>query len=276
MGLIIRPKSKLRALACRLFSWESLKSVYRDEPITIETSQISKIYIPANTEKTYWISYSADGFDTQINFYADEVNDLNELENIAKEHSDKVVPSKLALIKGELVAHFKLHFKYGAFIEKFVLGVFALTFMFYQFKYFGSLMIQKYQFLIKTSCNERCAEMLWSTSVWWFYGLLLTLSPIILVVFYKRIHNSILRSKDIQTINATRSILFYMTVFGLYSLVSSTSLISTTAVKYSKIIAAYSDGTLETKLSQKIEMASKRKFQGDIDEVEVLEDQREE
>ncbi len=270
MGLIIRPKSKLRALHCRILSWESLKSAYRGEPVTIEPSQISKIYIPANNKKTYWVSYSADGYDTHINFYTDEINDLKELESLAQEHPEKVVPSRFALIKGELVTHFKLHFKYGAFCEKFVLGILTLTFMFYQFKYFGSLMIQKYQFLIKTSCNERCAEMLWSTSVWWFYGLLLAFSPLILIVFYKKIHNSILRSKDIPTINATRAMLFFMTIFGLYSLASSTSIISTTAAKYSKIIAAYSNGTLDAKLSQKIEMASKREFQGDIDDLEEV------
>lgn len=270
MGLIIRPKSKLRALHCRILSWQSLKATYRSEPITIEQSQISKIYIPANSKKTYWILYSADEYDTHLNFYADEINDLNELENIAKEHPEKLVPNRFALIKGELFTQFKLHFKYGAFCEKFVLGILALTFMFYQFKYFGSLMIKKYQFLIKTSCNERCAEMLWSTSIWWFHGLLLALSPLILIIFYKKIHNSILRSKDIPTINATRAMLFFMTVFGLYSLASSTSAISTTAAKYSKIIAAYSNGTLQTKLSQKIEMASQREFQGDIDELEEV------
>lgn len=271
MGLIIRPKFKLRALHCRILTWGNLKAAYRSDPIVIEWANISKIYIPADPKKEFWIFYSADGFNSSIQCFADEINDLAKLKQLAELQPQNIGLSKFAVLRQEILTHFKLHFQYGAFIEKFILGIFALTFMFYQFKYFGSLMIQKYQFLIKASCNEHCAEMLWSTSVWWIYGLLITLSPLILILFYKRINDSILRSKDVHTINTTRFALFYFAAFSLYVLIGSSSLISTTAAKYSKIIAAYSDGTLETKLSQKIEMASKREFQGDIDEIEEVE-----
>lgn len=269
MGLIIRPKSKLAALQCRLYTWENLKSAYRNEPIPIDWTNISRVHIPKQPEKDYFlVYYSANGYDTVIGFKAEEANDPEALQKFALENPDKVIKNRF-WHEDHFFSRLKLHFKYGAYCEKFILGMFAIAFMFYQFKYFGSLMIQKYQFLIKASCNVRCAEMLWSTSLWWFYGVVFIIASLIPVFFFKRIYNSVARSKNIQVINGSMLAIVCFTFICIVLVANPPTIIAATT-KYSKIIAAYADGTLDSKLSQKIEMASQREFQGDIDDLEEV------
>lgn len=278
MGLIIKPKSKLRALQCRLLTWESLKLVYCGEPISIEWANISKIFVPKNQEKELFaVYYSANGLDTAISFHASEADNTEALQKFMQENPDKIMTGKYSLFSHQMFSQMKLHYKYGAFYEKFLLGLLALTFMFFQLKYFGSLMIQKYQFLIKASCNEKCAEMLWSATIFWVWGLCLVLSLLLPFIFHKKIFNSVLKSKNVQVVNASM-LAMYLAALGIVFSFSPITMIHATT-KYSKVLAAYADGSLQAKLSQKVEMASKRAFQGDVDdteEVEILEDQHEE
>lgn len=277
MGLIIRPKSKLMALSCRILTWANLKAAYNGEPIVVEWKNLSHIYIPAPGKKDrYSVFFSLDGLDTSISFYPDEVHNHSELIDFAQKNPQKILPSKFAVLKAR--GSFKQNLKYG-FLEKYLLITLAFTFMFYQIKYFGSLMIQKYQFLIKTSCNQYCAEILWSTSVWWFDTLFFFIVPCLPIFFYKQFYRIALKSKNIHTINVTMVSVFFIGAFNLCTLIYESPTLLTAATKYSNIISAYSDGTLEAKISQKVEMASKRVFQGDVEdteEVEVLEDQHEE
>lgn len=280
MGLIIRPKSKLRALSCQVYSWASLKSVFRGEAISIALETISQIYIKnAVTKPQYWVFFSLDGLETNLSFFEDEVEDLAGFKNYLSQNPEKILQDKFAIIKSYMVAQFKFKFKYAPVSEAYILGFLALAFMFFQFRYFGTLLIQKYQFLIKSSCNQQCAETLWSISVAWALGIILILAPIVPIFFYKKIYKSVARSKNIQAINGAMTETAILSVVGLFLFATIAPSAFTATTKYSKVLSYYSDGTLGAKLSQKIEMASKREFQGDVDEVEeieIFEDQREE
>ncbi len=281
MGLIIKAKSKLRALQCRVHSWESLKMVYRSEPIIIAWVNIKEILVISNDKNSRYhvVFETTDGLQADLHFFADEVENKADFESYLENHQDKLRLNKYSHF-GEQVAEFvNPYFRYGAVTTKYVIGLLALTFMFYQFKYFGSLFIQKYQFLIKSSCNQQCAQELWSISTVWFYLLLTTLSPLIPFLFYKKIYSRAKRSKNIQVINSTLAEMLLLGALGVMFVFNASPKIWTSTTKYTNLLASYSNGTLQAKLSQKVEMASKRAFQGDVEdteEIEILEDLHEE
>lgn len=273
MGLIIRPNSKLRALQCRVFSWQALKEVYRREPIVIAWENISEILVfPEDKQRHFVIEFiNGDGYKTIMSFFAEEVDNLSEFENYLHENPEKSHPNRYKFYKDILVESVKPNLRYGVISLKFIIGLLALSFMYFQFKYFGSLLIQKYQFLIKVSCNVQCAQQLWSISTMFFYVLMIFLAPVIPLLFYKKIYSAVARSKNVQVINSAITETILLAAVGLTILLTSSPAIFKATTRYSKVLAAYSDGSLQTKLSQKIEMASKREFQGDVDEIEEVE-----
>lgn len=281
MGLIIRPKSKLRALQCRVHNWESLKMVYRSEPVIIAFENIKEILVISDDRNSRYhaIFETTDGLQADLHFFADEVENKADFESFLENNPDKTRSNKYSHFGEQMVEFVNPYFRYGAVTTKYVIGLLALTFMFYQFKYFGSLFIQKYQFLIKSSCNQQCAQELWSVSTLWFYLLLTTLSPLIPFLFYKKIYSRAKRSKNVQVINSTLTEMLLLGVLGVMLVFNASPKIWTSTTKYTNILASYSNGTLQAKLSQKVEMASKRAFQGDVEdteEIEILEDLHEE
>lgn len=281
MGLIIKPKSKLRALQCRLLTWESLKMVYRGEPIIIAWDNIKETLVISNDKNSRYhvIFETTDGLQADLHFFANEVENKADFESYLENNQDKTRSNKFSHFGGQMVDSMGPYFRYGAVSTKWVIGLLALTFMFFQMKYFGSLLIQKYQFLIKASCNQQCANELWSISTLWFYVTMVTLTPLIPILFYKKIYSAAAKSKNIQVINSTMAEIFILAGVGVFLLISASPKIWTSTTKYTKVLAAYSDGSLQAKLSQKVEMASKRAFQGDVEdteEIEVLEDLHEE
>lgn len=281
MGLTITPKSKFRALQSYVLNWESIKKAYHGEPIVIAWDCINEIFVISDAKRPqYNIDFiNAHGYRTNLSFFADEIDSLSEFQNFLEANPSKVHNDKFRFLREQVFGSFGSYLRYGAVTTKYIVGLLAITFMFFQLKYFGSLLIQKYQFLIKASCNQQCAETVWSITALFFYAALMTLSPLIPFLFYKKIYSAAAKSKNVQLINTSIIETLLLAVVGVNLVAQATPKIQSTTSKYSKLIASYSDGTLQAKLSQKIEMASKREFQGDIDEVEtvdVLQDQREE
>ena len=281
MGLIVKAKSKIRALQCRVHSWESLKMVYRSEPIFIAWDKIKEILVISNDKNSRYhvVFETTDGLQADLHFFADEVENKADFESYLENNLDKIRLNKFSHFGGHMVDFVNPYFRYGAITTKYMIGLLALTFMFYQFKYFGSLFIQKYQFLIKSSCNQQCAQELWSISTVWFYLLLTTLSPLIPFLFYKKIYSTAKRSKNVQVINSALTETLLLGAIGILLAFNASPKIWNSTSKYTNILASYSNGTLQAKLSQKVEMASKRAFQGDVEdteEAEVLEDLHEE
>lgn len=281
MGLIIKSKSKLRAMQSYIYTWDNLKKVYRDEAISIPWEGIDEILVATHNQKPYYyIDYrTSDGYQTTLAFFTEEVENLAELEAFLQNNPDKIRHNKFKFLGHQMADYVGPYFKYGAITTKFIIGLAALAFMFFQAKYFGTLLIQKYQFLIKASCNQQCAEQLWSISTLWFFAITMTLAPLIPVMFYKKIYSNVSKSKNIQVINGTITETILLGAVGVFLLIGAAPTMLNSTTRYSKVLASYSNGTLQLKLSQKIEMASKRAFQGDVDdveEVEVLQDQHEE
>lgn len=273
MGLIIKPQSKFRALQCHVYRWESFKKVYRGEPIDIAWENINEILVvPSDKTSHYHLDFiTADGYQANLGFLAEEVVNSVDFEAFLKDNPDKVRSNKLSYFGGHMVDSMGPYLRYGAITTKYIIGLLALTFMFYQFKYFGSLLIQKYQFLINASCNQQCAQELWSISTLWFYILLVTLSPLIPFLFYRKIYSAVSKSKNVQVINSAMIETLLLAAIGVASLYTASPKIWTSTSRYTKVLASYSDGSLQAKLSQKVEMASKREFQGDVDDVEEVE-----
>ena len=113
----------------------------------------------------------------------------------------------------------------------------------------------------------------------WFYLLLTTLSPLIPFLFYKKIYSTAKRSKNIQVINSALTETLLLGAIGILLVFNASPKIWESTSKYSNILVSYNNNSLQAKLSQKVEMASKRAFQGDVEdteEIEILEDQHEE
>lgn len=272
MGLKIKPKSKLRALQCRIYSLNSLQMAMRTEPVVIPWDRITEIVVtPHPSDPQYHVHFKCEkNLESVLHFQTSEVMNFSEFDSYLNTHPIKKRESQSR--------HLREH-KYGTITTKYVIGILALTFMFFQFKYFGSLLILKYQFLIKASCNQQCAQELWSISLVWFYFVLACISPIVPVLFYKKIYTSALRSQNVQMINSTLAETSLLAILGFILLAAASPKLWESTSRYSNIIVSYTNNSLETKLSQKIEMASKREFQGDIDEAEdydLYEDQHEE
>ena len=264
-----------------LYTWANLKRAYRGDAVTIPFEGINEVLVANQGQKTYYhLDYSTPtGYQTSITFFPEEVENLPEFEAFLLANPEKTRSNKFKFLRGQFADYFRPYLRYGAVTTKFMIALMAFTFMFFQAKYFGSLLIQKYQFLIKATCNQQCAQELWSISAIWFYAVMATLAPIIPILFYKKIYKAAKKSKNTRVSNATRTETFLLGVVGVFLLAGASPMILNTTTKYTKILVSYSDGTLQAKLSQKIEMASKREFQGDVDdveEVEVLQDQREE
>lgn len=281
MGLIIKPNSKYRALQCHVYRWDSFKKVFRGEPITVQWSLIKEILAVSSQQNSqYYLHFeTADGLQANLHFFTDEIENKADFESFLTNNPDKVRHNKFSYFGEQMVDSVGPYLRYGAVTTKYVIGLLALTFMFFQLKYFGSLLIEKYQFLIKASCNQQCAQELWSISTLWFYVLMATLSPLIPFLFYKKIYSAVAKSKNIQVINSAMIETFLLAGLGVVLLFSTSPKILSSTSKYTRVLVAYSDGSLQAKLSQKVEMASKRKFQGDVDdteEIELLEDLREE
>lgn len=275
MGLIIKPKSKYRALQCHVYRWDSFKKVFRGEPILVSWDLIKEILVMSDDKTTqYHLQFeTAEGLHASLHFLADEVENKAEFESFLTNNQDRVRHNKFSYFGGQVVDSMGPYFRYGAITTKFMIGLLAITFMFYQLKYFGSLLIQKYQFLIKASCNQQCAQELWSISTLWFFVLLSTLAPLIPFLFYKKIYSVVSKSKNIQVINSAMIETFLLGFIGVLLLFGTSSKMWTATTKYTKVLAAYSDGSLQAKLAQKVEMASKRKFQGDVDDTEEVEEE---
>lgn len=278
MGLRIKPKSKIRALQSRIYSWGSVKAVMRDETLVIPWDKITEILvIPHDTDPEYHLHFTcAKDMHSVICFYTSEVINFSEFDSYLNAHPIKTREGRFSYISEHMAEYVGPYFKYGAITTKYVIGVMALTFMFFQFKYFGSLLIEKYQFLIKASCNQQCAQELWSISMFWFYFVLACFSPIVPFLFYKKIYSTVLKSKNVQVINSTLIESTLLAAIGLILFVSSSPKLWDSTSKYSNVIISYTNNSLETKLSQKVEMASKRKFEGDIEENPYLDIFREE
>ena len=278
MGLMIKPKSKLRALQCRVYSWYSLRLALREEPIEIAWESITEINVIHHaTNPQYHLHFKcANDMHSVISFYTDEVINFSEFDSYLNAHPIKKREGRFSYISEHMAEYVGPYFKYGAITTKYVIGIMALTFMFYQFKYFGSFLIQKYQFFIKASCNQQCAQELWSISMIWFYFVLACFSPIVPFIFYKKIYASVLKSKNVQVINSTLIESTLLAAVGIFIFTASSPRLWDSTSKYSNIIIFYSNNSLQTKLSQKVEMASKRKFEGDIEELPDLNFSREE
>jgi len=278
MGLMIKPKSKIRALQSRIYSWDSVKAVMRDEPIIIPWERITEILaIPHPIDPQYHLHFTcANAMHSVVYFYTSEVGNFAEFDSYLNAHPIKKREGRFSYISEHMAEYVGPYFKYGAVTTKYIIGVLALTFMFYQFKYFGSFLIEKYQFLIKASCNQQCAEELWSVSMVWFYFVLACFSPIVPFLFYKKIYASVLKSKNVQVINSTLTETVLLATVGLIMFAASSPRLWDSTSKYSNFIASYTNNSLQTKLSQKVEMASKRQFEGDIEELPDLNFSREE
>lgn len=278
MGLIIKPKSKLGALSGRVFNWASLKMVIRNEPLIIAWVDIHEIQVlPHPTNPQYLIRFQfADGLQSKLQFRTSDVLNYSEFNSYLNKHPVKVI-TRFTSMRENLEDLGPSYLKYGAYTFKYMIVAAAFIFMFYQIKYFGLMLIDKYQFLIKTGCNQQCAHTFWQMTTTLLFTIVYYIClPFIPLLFYKKIYNSVLKSKNVQVINSTLTEAFMMTAVGLFFLLVLGPKLWESTSKYSNILASYNNNTLQAKLSQKIEMASKRKFQGDVDEVEILEDQHEE
>lgn len=281
MGLIIKPKSKYRAFLSYVLGWKSAKKAFHNEPIVIAWDCISEILVISNPKITqYIIAYTnPDGYSTTLTFFTDEVQDLTTFESYLTANPHKVRVNSLHYFREQMFDSMGLYLRYSAVTAKFTIGLLAMTFMFFQFKYFGTLLIQKYQFLIRSSCNQQCAETLWSLTTVFMFALLMTCAPLIPFLFYKKLRSTAAKSKNVQVINTTIIETALITIVGLTLLIETAPRIHKSTTQYSKVLVSYSNGSLQAKLTQKIEMASKRQFQGDTEdseESEVLQDQHEE
>lgn len=278
MGLRVKPKSKLRAFQCRIYSWNSLKLTLREEPIVIPWQNITEINVAkCDVNPQYQLHFKCtNDMHSVISFYSSEVLNFSEFDSYLNAHPIKKREGQFSHISEHMAELVGPYFKYGAITTKYVIGILALTFMFFQFKYFGSVLIDKYQFLIKASCNQQCAQELWSISMVWFYFVLACFSPVVPFLFYKKIYASVLKSKNIQVINSSLVESALLAVVGLFMFAASSPKLWDSTSKFSNIIVFYNDNSLQTKLSQKVEMASKREFEGDIEELPDLNFSREE
>ncbi|AZZ36157.1 hypothetical protein CIK05_04895 [Bdellovibrio sp. qaytius] len=250
----------------------------RNEPIVIAWGSISELLVihhPIDPQYQVFFEF-ADGLKSSLRFYSSEVVNFSEFDSFLNVHPIKAHQKSFSNFKANIITQLKYKYKYAPVTEAYFLGILALTFMFFQIRYFGSILIQKYQFLIKSSCNQQCADFLWSGSVLWFWFIAFSLCPLVLILFYKKVYKSIARSKSVSAINGTLTEMTVLTLVGIIMLATSIPTIYSNQKKYSKILGSYIDGTLQSKLSQKVEMASKRKFEGDTEENPDLEISREE
>lgn len=276
MGLRIKPKSKIQALGSRLFNWATLKSVFRDEPLIIAWADIHEIQvIPDTKDPVYIIKFQfSDGLHSKLQFHTSDVLNFSEFDSYLNAHPAKVSTPQIVLQENLKDLGWS-HLIFGSLFLKYMIIAAAMVFIFYQLKYFGFMLIDKYQFLVKASCNQQCATTLWNISFEMFFNTLYFSLPLVPLLFYKRIYNFSLKSKNVQTINSTLAETAMLAVVGLFFMTALSPKLWEFAKRYSTIVADYSNNTLQSKLSQKIEMASKRKFEGDIDENPDLDYSRE-
>ena len=276
MGLIIKPKSKIKAFGGRLFNWATLGAVLRDEPLIIAWADIHDIQVvPDAKDPEYVIRFQfPDGLHSRVHVFTTDVVNFAEFDSYLNAHPAKVC-SRHNLFKENIKDLGWSHFIFGAPSLKYIVISLAVVFVFYQLKYFGFMLIDKYQFLVKASCNQQCANTLWNISFELFFNTLYFSLPLAPLLFYKRIYQFSHKSKNVQTINSTLLETAMLAVVGVFFMTALSPKLWEFAKRYSTIVADYSNNTLQSKLSQKIEMASKRKFEGDIDENPDLDYSRE-
>jgi hypothetical protein len=257
MGLIIKPDSMFKAALSRVYNWANLKAALTRMPFDIAWEDVIDILIIKNDKTPYVVHFKSSEGESVLRFSPEEVQNLEEFEIFLKHNPEKIVPDRLTFFKGHFTSYFKSYIQFSAITSKYILGLLALTFAYFQFRHAGFTLIHRYDFLVKSTCNVECADKVWSISMMFLFLLFTLLSPIIPILFYKRIYRSALRSKNIRIINTTLTEIWLLAFIGILSLaVASPQVIEMTS-KYSKIISAYVEGSVQSKFSRKIGLSSR-------------------
>lgn len=257
MGLKIKPSSFLQGFRNRIYNWNNFKAALRLELIQIEWAQIADILIDQE-KQVYYIHFKSTEGETHLPFRLEEVQNSEEFLDYLKNNPQKIVPDRITFLKGHFTSQLKPYFLHSV-TTKYILGLLAAMFVYLQLRSTGSYFIQRYDFLVKSSCNVECAEKIWSITIFWGFTFLTVVSPIIPLLFYKRIYRSALRSRKVSVINGTLTEMWLLGFIGFLLIAITTPVMTKATMKYSKVISSYSDGTFgtpENKLLRKIEMSS--------------------
>lgn len=276
MWLELKLKSKISALQCRILRWKTTLDILSGGTIRIRWVNIQKIKIKSeNLDNKYQLFFKTFGQNSQVEFGQDEVLNFNEFQNFINQYPDLVVYENPSFIGSHSTAKsralVKPYFKYAGITTKYLIGLAALIFAYYQIKYLGNLFIKKYQFLINASCNVQCAEQIWTMTSLGLLTLAIIFSPLVPVLFYKRVYKLALRSRNVKIVNTALTEMILLAGLGLVLVISSANSLFKTTNKVSRTIASYSSSTSDlsqTKLRHKVELSSSLKSQEPIEPIE--------